>query len=322
MSDSQKKKGAKEEGSMLLRLIASSITIANRSGNIIREVMSGGNLQIVDKVLFGINDLQTEADRRVQKCILASLHHKFPDLTVIGEEEDTFDNSEWIEEGEDDEVYKQEKNFPPQLLSANQNNLCVWVDPLDGTNEYTKGHLDHVTVLIGIAVDGKAVAGIIHQPYYKCDCGAGNVKLGRTIWGVVGLGAFGLTRQSPPTDCRRIVTTRSHETHLVRMAVDACEASEVIKIGGAGFKVLYLIEGKAHAYIFANTGCKKWDTCAPEAVLRSVGGVLTDVRGSDIEYGANEDPPNNGGIVATASKETHLWYIERIPEAVKVGLNV
>lgn len=29
------------------------------------------------------------------------------------------------------------------------------------------GFLDHVTILVGIAVQGKAVGGVIHQPYYN-----------------------------------------------------------------------------------------------------------------------------------------------------------
>ena len=49
------------------------------------------------------------------------------------------------------------------------------------------GLLDHVTVLIGIAVQGKAVAGIIYQPYYNYQAGPDAV-LGRIVWGIVGLG--------------------------------------------------------------------------------------------------------------------------------------
>lgn len=33
------------------------------------------------------------------------------------------------------------------------------------------------------------------------------------------------------------------------------------------------MEGKAHAYVFASDGCKRWDTCAPEAILHAVGGL-------------------------------------------------
>lgn len=60
------------------------------------------------------------------------------------------------------------------------------MDPLDGTGEFTEGLLDHVTVLIGIAFEGKAIAGVIHQPYYNYQ--KKDAELGRTMWGLVGLG--------------------------------------------------------------------------------------------------------------------------------------
>jgi len=50
------------------------------------------------------------------------------------------------------------------------------------------GLLDHVTVLIGIAINGEAVAGVIHQPYFNYESKEPDIELGRTIWGIVGLG--------------------------------------------------------------------------------------------------------------------------------------
>lgn len=38
------------ESSLILRLIASSVTAANRAGKIIRDIMSRGDLGIVEKV--------------------------------------------------------------------------------------------------------------------------------------------------------------------------------------------------------------------------------------------------------------------------------
>ena len=35
------------------------------------------------------------------------------------------------------------------------------------TNFFFVGLLDNVTVLIGIAYEGKAIAGVINQPYYN-----------------------------------------------------------------------------------------------------------------------------------------------------------
>lgn len=39
--------------------------------------------------------------------------------------------------------------FPEELRNVDVNDFTVWVDPLDGTAEFTQGLLDHVTVLIG-----------------------------------------------------------------------------------------------------------------------------------------------------------------------------
>ena len=47
-----------------------------------------------------------------------------------------------------------------------------------------QGLLDHVTVLIGIAVGSKAVAGVIHQPYYNYKSEGATV--GRTFYGLMG----------------------------------------------------------------------------------------------------------------------------------------
>jgi len=65
------------------------------------------------------------------------------------------------------------------------------------------------------------------------------------------------------------------------------------------FKVLLLIEGKVHAYVFATKGCKKWDTCAPEAILHAIGGSLTDMFGIQMSYAYDVQKLNAGGVLAT-----------------------
>ena len=70
----------------------------------------------------------------------------------------------WLVEKSDEHGLKE--TLPESLLTANLSDFTVWVDPLDATKEYTEGFLDHVTVLIGIALGKKAVAGVIHQPFY------------------------------------------------------------------------------------------------------------------------------------------------------------
>ena len=44
-------------------------------------------------------------------------------------------------------------------------NAVVWIDPLDGTKDFTQGNLGAVTVLIGLAIDGVPKIGVVHNPY-------------------------------------------------------------------------------------------------------------------------------------------------------------
>lgn len=78
-----------------------------------------------------------------------------------------------------------------------------------------------------------------------------------------------------------------------------------------------LIEGNAHAYVFASKGCKKWDTCAPEGVLLAQGGKLTDMHGSFYSYKKDVTHPNIGGVLATAPEVDHDLLLAKIPQEIK-----
>nr|XP_048295459.1 3'(2'),5'-bisphosphate nucleotidase 1 isoform X2 [Myodes glareolus] len=316
--------------SVLMRLVASAYSIAQKAGSIVRCVIAEGDLGIVQKT--SATDLQTKADRLVQMSICSSLARKFPKLTIIGEEDlppgDV--DQELIEDGQWEEILKQP--CPSQYSAIKEEDLVVWVDPLDGTKEYTEGLLDNVTVLIGIAYEGKAIAGIINQPYYnyqsnekeklreqRNEAKAGpDAVLGRTIWGVLGLGAFGFQLKEVPAGKHIITTTRSHNSKLVTDCIAAMNPDNVLRVGGAGNKVIQLIEGKASAYVFASPGCKKWDTCAPEVILHAVGGKLTDIHGNALQYDKEVKHMNSAGVLATL--RNYEYYASRVPESVKNAL--
>ncbi|XP_045502385.1 3'(2'),5'-bisphosphate nucleotidase 1 isoform X2 [Colias croceus] len=300
---------------LIVRLLASSVSVANRAGKIVRDVMSKGELGIVEK---GKDDYQTEADRSAQRCIIASLSAQYPKVNIIGEEDgnESQTSGEFLVLDGDSEILALE--CPKSLLGVKEEDIVVWVDPLDGTSEYTQGFLEHVTVLIGISVNEKPVAGVIHQPYYKTMVGS-EKKLGRTIWGLKDVGVGGFTI-APPPDSLIITTTRSHSNPLVENALQVMKAAQVLRVGGAGFKVLQLLEGKASIYVFASPGCKKWDTCAPEAILNAAGGKLTDILGNFYKYGASVSKPNKTGVLAAVSTDLHDYALSRIPQDLKERL--
>ncbi|XP_030036614.2 3'(2'),5'-bisphosphate nucleotidase 1 isoform X1 [Manduca sexta] len=337
---------------LIVRILASSVSVANRAGKIVRDVMNKGELGIVEK---GKDDYQTEADRSAQRCIIASLAALYPKLNIIGEEDNANNvgdvSSDWLVVDADKDVLSLQ--CPVHLQSVKEEDIVVWVDPLDGTSEYTQGalmlkkdpwerwkmylthpfismkwylsllqnnygFLEHVTVLIGISVNEKPIAGVIHQPYYKNTVGE-DVKVGRTIWGLQDAGVGGYTPAQPP-DSLIITTTRSHSNPLVEAALQVMNASKVLRVGGAGYKVLQLLEGKASVYVFASSGCKKWDTCAPEAILSAAGGKLTDILGNFYKYGANESRPNKTGVLAAVNNELHSYAVNKIPQELKDAL--
>lgn len=56
---------------------------------------------------------------------------------------------------------------PEEFHNISDEDVVVWVDPLDGTSEFTQGLLDHVTILIGLSINGRAIGGVIHQPFFN-----------------------------------------------------------------------------------------------------------------------------------------------------------
>jgi 3'(2'), 5'-bisphosphate nucleotidase len=147
-------------------------------------------------------------------------------------------------------------------------------DPLDGTKEFTEGVLDAVTILVGVAVSGRAAAGVINQPFAQ-----------RTIVGVRGRGSFDcrideatdrlvdvrpilLSRPASAASdgcstvaTRIVVTTRSHMSAALAAMVDAVRPSEVLRAGGCGGKCILLLDGRADAYVCVNYSIMGYCSC-------------------------------------------------------------
>ncbi|KAK3879404.1 hypothetical protein Pcinc_016024 [Petrolisthes cinctipes] len=122
---------------LISRIISSSVAVANQAGIIIRDIMKKGELGIVEKE--SAKDLQTEADRAAQQCIITSLNKHFPNITIIGEEgevESSLASGQVFDTSPDTPV---NITCPSTLTSLSEEEVVVWVDPLDGTAEYTQG---------------------------------------------------------------------------------------------------------------------------------------------------------------------------------------
>ncbi|NWR39592.1 INPP phosphatase, partial [Tachuris rubrigastra] len=185
--------------------------------------------------------------------------------------------------------------------------LAVWIDPIDSTNEYIRGREDvppvdgiapaglcSALVLVGAfdRLSGCPILGVINEPFFQRDPQTHRWQ-GRYHWGV----AHGNTRLcslSPPDPhpVPRVVLSRA-EGAAVQGALGPLCGGRLHFAAGAGYKMLCVILGLADAYVLSEGTTFAWDACAPHAILRALGGGLVALQGAlrARQEGRTGDPP-------------------------------
>ncbi len=219
--------------------------VARRAGDAILEVY--GTEFSVD--VKADQSPLTEADRRANEVIIASLAERYPDIPVISEETRTL-------------PYAERKDWERFWL----------VDPLDGTKEFIKRN-GEFTVNIALVENGEPVAGVVFQP-----------AADRLYWAARGRGAWLSVEGGTPrrltggphyrdADAVVVVASRSHLTDEVRDFVTALEAegkAVEFRSSGSSLKLCLVAEGAAHVYPRLGP-TMEWDTGAADAVAREAG---------------------------------------------------
>lgn len=72
---------------------------------------------------------------------------------------------------------------------------------------------------------------------------------------------------------------------------------KVTPAGGAGYKAIEVVRGKADVYAHV-TAIKKWDICAGNALLNAIGGQMKTLSNEDIDYSKEGSPANGNGLLA------------------------
>ncbi|HEY7770835.1 MAG TPA: 3'(2'),5'-bisphosphate nucleotidase CysQ [Longimicrobium sp.] len=191
-----------------------------------------------------------------------------------------------------DAVLSEEARDPAGRMGARR----VWiVDPLDGTREFLARN-GEFAVMVGLAVDGRAVAGAVVLPATGVLYAAAQ---GQGAW-VAHEGRRRRLRARPaPAGAPRLVGSRSHPDPLLVTMQEALGITDVRPAGSVGIKCALVAEGERDLYVHPVPYLKEWDTCAPEVVLREAGGTVTDCRGEPLAYN-KADPRQPHGILAAA----------------------
>jgi myo-inositol-1(or 4)-monophosphatase len=218
-------------------------------------------------------DLVTEADSASQRRIGAVLAARFPDSTLLAEEDG---------------------------VQPDPHNPWRWiVDPLDGTTNFAHG-FPFWCVSIALEHQGELVVGVIHNPITGQTFGATKDQ-GATLDGRPmsvstaktlreSLISTGLPTPFEPDADRTL-------EHLRRMSTGT---HSVRRTGSAALNLAYVAAGAFE--VFYATKINPWDVAAGVVLIREAGGLVTSIAGDPYDIYRDEILATNGHVHAEAVK--------------------
>ncbi|KAG5882006.1 hypothetical protein JTB14_035293 [Gonioctena quinquepunctata] len=327
----------------LMDLLKALILVSEKAANIARVCRKDEHLfdLLVQKKEESANprfveDFKTLADVLIQEMVKHDIGNRFRELSdnIKGEESNVFQNKLGeeirveVEPSEEETANLLEKdliiesirtNLPQESFSVDLEELGIWIDPIDCTAEYIHGgpgtcnhniHVDGlkcVTILIGVfnKTTGNPVMGVINRPFLDEEDYEFSQQC---IWGV-SLNGLNSNSGIDILERRKIICLSSSEENEVKEKLKK-HGFHLIEASGAGYKVLTVILGLADAYLLTKGTTFKWDTCAPQAILKSLGGDIVNFGRtiesgeSSLEYSLDGDNCNSNGIIAFKSRKT------------------
>lgn len=215
----------------------------------------------------GSFDPVTEADREAERAIRALINAEFPGHGILGEEHG----------------------------SENISSRHVWViDPIDGTRAYISG-LPVWGTLVGLTVDGDAVAGMMSQPFTG-ELFYANAS-GAHYEGPGGARKLATRKTTRLADATLFTTTPAlFKGKEMRARYDGLEGQvQLARYGTDCYAFAMVASGSVD--IVADPGLKPYDIVALIPIIEKAGGVITTFEGGPAE--------NGGDILAAATPELH-----------------
>lgn len=268
-------------------------------------------------------NLEHASDEAVQENCRREVYRRFKSRGEASSEENPNPPLSPTSTGDgirDEDLYQLTEEEEKEV-TVEASRVCVIIDPLDGTSSYAKGQYDAVSILISVNLDFQPHFGVICKPFgYKgitpvMESGCVAVYGGPLIGGGYIAGGAALTPLSGENGggLPRAVISSSRSKGVVE---DVCkEMGELgvidpvpMHISGAGEKSLRLVLRRHNEglWFFPRAGTSLWDIAASDAILRALGGKVTDKYGRPLDYSKSRaDAENTDGIIACSSEKIH-----------------
>ena len=255
---------------------------------------SSNDIKIIQNNNF--DDPVTLADLKVNELIIKRINEKYKNIN-------------W-------EILSEEN----VKLGADECNIqCDWIwvlDPLDGTKDFIQGTSDFAMHL-ALNYKKRPYLGIVLIPE-KDELWISN---GEKVWCEKRNGK----RKMPNTNKFKslqemvLVTSKNHRNETLKKLIQEIKFKEVIVMGSIGCKVASIVRGESDIYICLSlpgkTSPKDWDFAAPEAILKSAGGAITNIDNKVLSYG-KINFQQEGIIIASNNCETHKDICLEIKEII------
>jgi 3'(2'), 5'-bisphosphate nucleotidase len=223
----------------------------------------------------------------------------------------------------------------PLDITVDASRVSVIVDPLDGTKSFAQNDYDPVSILIAVILDNEPVFGVIGKPFGYTgltpilDTGCVSIYGGPLLGGVYVAGGKAIVAAPLASgdavlteDLPRAVISGSRSKGVVHdfcvhLGSKGLIYPEPMLVSGAGEKSLRLIlqHEKEALWFFPKGGTSLWDVAAPDALLRSLGGKLTDKFGNQMDYSKpRAEAENVDGVIACINANLHAECIRLFQE--------
>ena len=199
------------------------------------------------------------------------------------------------------------------------NTQCDWIwvlDPLDGTKDFIQGTSDFAMHL-ALNYKKRPYLGIVLIPE-KDELWISN---GEKVWCEKRNGKRKMPNKNKYKSLQEmvLVTSKNHRNETLKKLIQEIKFKEVIVMGSIGCKVASIIRGESDIYICLSlpgkTSPKDWDFAAPEAILKSAGGAITNIDNKVLSYGKTNFK-QDGIIIASNNCEIHEDICFEIKEII------
>tara|TARA_B100001029_G_C15051395_1_gene450996 strand:+ start:156 stop:1067 length:912 start_codon:yes stop_codon:yes gene_type:complete len=221
-----------------------------------------------------------------------------------------YKNCEW-------DILSEESSMSNGNVSKEKKEWLWILDPLDGTKDFIQG-TGNYAMHLALNYNQKPYLGVVLIPE-KNELWISN---GEKVWCETSDGTHKIILEPVRKEIRdmTIVTSKNHRNSNLENLIKKIKFKNVKIMGSIGCKIASLIRGENDIYIslsLPGQSCPKdWDFAAPEAILRSFGGAITNLDNEELSYN-KENHEQGGVIIASNDKKTHESKCKQIKEIIQ-----